>query len=209
MFVLTVDQVDSRHTEDRVTAVVQDAARLRGAGAVLGPDRTAGDEFQLVTTTAGPALRIALELHRTAGWSIGIGVGTVAGPLPPTTREATGAAFLAARAAVEEAKRSVHRLAVAADADPVGAEDVTALVRLLLEVRGRRSVEGWEVADLVAGGLSQAAVAAKLGVTAQAVSLRARAAGVRLERQALPALERALDALDRRASPRHASLART
>lgn len=198
MFVLTVDQVDSRGGRDLVADVEADRDAYRAIGAVLGPDRTAGDEFQLLFREGGPTLRVALDLLRTGAWSVGLGAGDVAEPLPATTREATGPAFTDARAALDGAKRSPLRFAAASVSRPTAARDATALTRLLLEVRGRRSAEGWEVADLMAGGLSQAHVAERLGVTAQAISLRARVAGVRTELDALPAVERALAALDGR-----------
>jgi hypothetical protein len=196
MFVLTVDQIDSRGSDvDGVTPIVADREAWRRAGALLGPDRTAGDEFQLVFDGAPGALDAALRLRRTGTWSVGIGVGEVQTPLPATTGAGRGSAFLAARAAVDAAKRSPHRLAVAAP-DEVRAAGVSALIGLLLEIRSRRSPEGWQVADLIAAGLSQAAVAERLGVTPQAISLRARAAAVRLERDAMPALVSALADLD-------------
>lgn len=201
MLVLTVDQVDSRHDEDRVAAVLERADDLAARGALLGPDRTAGDEFQLVYRDPRAALEAALELHRTGWWTIGIGTGRVRTPLPSTAREATGSAFSSARTAVEQAKRTPHRLVVTAEDDPEQAEDVTALLQLLLEVRARRSPEGWAVADLLAEGLSQAEAAQQQGVTPQAVSLRVKAAGIRIDQAALPALERRLDALDRQVDP--------
>lgn len=196
MFALTVDQVGSRSDVDRVADVLAGATRWREGGAVLGPDRTAGDEFQLLYRDAGAALTAALGLTRDGRWTVGLGVGEVHHPLPATTREATGTALAAARQAVDAAKRSPFRLVVAAAEAPRAAADATALVHLLLEVRGRRSPEGWAVADLLAQGLSQAEVAERQGVTPQAISQRARAGGVRTEDAALPALVRVLDALD-------------
>ena len=196
MFVLTVDQVGSRSDVDRVQEVLADAARWRRRGVVLGPDRTAGDEFQLVLPDAADALACALDLNRDGRWSTGLGVGSVRRPLPATTREATGDAFSAAREAVDAAKRTPYRLVVAAARAPRSAADVTALLHLLLDVRARRSPEGWAVADLLAEGLSQAEVAERQGVTPQAISQRARAGGLRAEDAALPALQRLLAALD-------------
>ncbi|MFD1721561.1 DNA-binding protein [Amnibacterium endophyticum] len=195
MFVLTVDQVGSQQDVDRVGALEDDAERWRAAGAVLGPDRTAGDEFQLVLPEAEAALQAVLELTRDAGWSVGVGVGGVAEPLPASTREARGPAFVAARAAVEAAKRAQHRVDVRAD-DETAAGDATALLQLLLDVRARRSEEGWAVADRLRAGLTQAQIADEEGVTPQAVSQRARAAGIRLEEAAVPALARLLARLD-------------
>lgn len=200
MFVLTVDQVDSRGRGDRVARLLpQLADRWRGA-LTLGPDRTAGDEFQLATRDAETALGLVLDLTRGSDWSVGVGVGDVDEPLPPTTREAAGEAFVAARDAVDRAKHAPHRFAltaVPAEA-PLDGSDVEALADLLLELRSRRSPEGWAVADRLTARTTQAAVAQELGITAQAVSLRAKAAGIRLEARARPALVRALAALDPR-----------
>ena len=82
MFVLTVDQIDSRDTEvDAVAPVLAERGAWAEAGAILGPDRTAGDEFQLLFDTAAAALEAALRLRREGPWSVGIGVGEVRTPL--------------------------------------------------------------------------------------------------------------------------------
>ncbi|MCU1472832.1 DNA-binding protein [Amnibacterium sp.] len=198
MFVLTVDQVDSRGFGDRVGPLLPDLSVRWRDTLLLGPDRTAGDEFQLVAHDAAGVLGLVLELTRRDEWSVGLGIGDVDEPLPGTTREATGDAFVAARDAVERAKRTPHRFALtaASSAAPLDGPDVEALTDLLLEVRSRRSPEGWAVVDRLGPGTTQAAVAQELGITAQAVSLRARAAGIRLEARAVPALVRALEAVD-------------
>ncbi|MEA2484508.1 MAG: hypothetical protein QOC55_2455 [Thermoleophilaceae bacterium] len=203
MLVLTVDQVDSRGRGDRLAAVLPDLARRWDGALVLGPDRTAGDEFQAVLRDAGAALDVALELLRDTGWSVGMGLGPVDSPLPATTREATGPAFVAARAAVTEAKRSPHRFALVAEpasSATVDADGLSALLDLLLELRDRRTPEGWEVADRLADGATQSAVATDLGISPQAVSLRARTAGVRIEQRARPVLAGLLAGLDVAAS---------
>ena len=48
----------------------------------------------------------------------------------------------------------------------------------------RRSSRGWEVADLVAEGLSYAEVGERLGISQSAVSQRAQAAGIVESRRA-------------------------
>jgi hypothetical protein len=200
MIVLTADQVDSRHGADLVAGVLPELRTRWGEALALGPDRTAGDEFQLLPRDARTALTVAFDLLRGGTWSVGMGVGSVQQPLPATTREASGSAFVAARRAVTEAKRSAHRFSVAAEpagaAPAVDAPGLAALIDLLLEVRDRRSAEGWEVADRLADGATQAAVAVELGITPQAVSLRARAAGVRVEQRAFPVLVDLLTGLD-------------
>src|SRR3954454_19576754 len=198
MFVLTVDQVDSRHQEDRVAGALDLVGRIAGDRLLLPPDRSAGDEFQMLTGDAGTALELTLELTRTRGWSVGVGVGPVRGPLPESVREATGAAFVAARDAVDAAKKSPHRFFLAAAGSGVlPGEGVRALVELVLAIRARRSDEGWEVVDLVRDGRTQASAAEALGITPQAVSLRLAAAQWRLEEAAVPALVLLLEDLDR------------
>jgi hypothetical protein len=197
MFALTVDQIGSRTSPDLFGEVSGDLRERFGADLLLGPDRTAGDEFEVVTDRPPAALRIALHLLRLRTWSVGLGVGPVDTPLPATAREGAGDAFVLAREAVDRAKRRPHRFALSGGSGgALTGGEVEALVELLLAVRDRRSAEGWEVAELLEVEGSQVAVAARLGVTPQAVSLRARAAGLREEQDALPALTALLAALD-------------
>ena len=51
-------------------------------------------------------------------------------------------------------------------------------------VLARRTSRGWEVADLVAEGLSYAEAGARLGISQSAVSQRAQAAGIVESRRA-------------------------
>ena len=203
MFVITADQINSRADEDRVPeafALLGDLHRDFAAEA----DRNAGDEIQVVTASPATALEAVLRLSRTGRWSVGLGIGNVRHPLPRMAREATGAAFLSAREAVAQAKRRSTRFALRAEtasdtAAPreLRGDDAMALIDLLIAVRDRRTPEGWEVCDLMATEMKQTAAAEALGVTPQAVSLRLRAAGWRLERQAVPTLALVLDLLDR------------
>jgi hypothetical protein len=198
MFVLTADQVDSRHDTDRVAGALSWLLQAHGSRLALPPDRNAGDELQAITMHASTALDAALALTRTGHWSVGLGVGAVRLPLPGTVREASGPAFISARAAVEAAKKATHRFWL--DAEGRGLLDgaqVHALVELVLTVRARRSEEGWAVVDLLHEGLNQASAAARLGITPQAVSLRLSAAQWRVEEAARPALVLLLEDLDR------------
>lgn len=197
MFVITADQVNSREGQDLVPAALQLLDDLSDRFATQA-DRNAGDEIQIVTTSADTALEAVLRLTRTGQWSVGLGVGAVREPLPRMAREATGPAFVCARDAVAAAKRKPTRFALEATARaPLAGEHVMALVDLLLALRDRRTAEGWEVTELMDTGIRQADAAEALGITPQAVSLRLRAAGWRLEQQARPALALVLDALDR------------
>jgi DNA-binding NarL/FixJ family response regulator len=196
MLVLTADQRGSRLSDDLVPAALE-AIAARAAGRLALPaDRNAGDEIQAATEDGDLALEIALDLVRSGDWAVGIGAGSVERPLADQIRAARGSAFIHARAAVERAKATTWHLAVEGD-DPVGAEDAEALIRLVLEVRMRRTDAGWEVFDRLTAGRTQKEIALELGITETAVSLRAKAAGLRAEEAALPALGRVLDRLGR------------
>jgi hypothetical protein len=194
MFVVTADQRGSRKGTDLIPAALATVTQNGSRPLALSPERTAGDEFQVAVSDARAALGIVLDLTRTRTWSVGVGVGAVESPLPTSVRAARGEAFVNARDAVDRAKKATTRLAVTARDDAGG--DAEALVRLLVELRDRRSDEGWEVYDLLADGLTQREAATRLGISEGAVSLRAKSAALRAEEAAVPALERALERLD-------------
>ena len=196
MFVINADQRDSRSNVDLVPGAAALVERMGGDRLTRPVQRNAGDELQTLTASAAAALTISLELLRDGRWSVGLGVGAIETPLPPDIRAARGAVFVLARDAVDRAKSAPGRIAVSS-ADPVAAEDSQAYLRLLVDLRDRRSEQGWEVADLLAQGLTQKRIASRLGITPTAVSLRAKAAGLRLEEAATPALVRTLERLDR------------
>ncbi|CAN5306438.1 hypothetical protein BH09ACT2_BH09ACT2_20830 [soil metagenome] len=195
MFAITADQVDSRHRPDIAAATMRALEALLGDGLVLPVDRTAGDEIQLLLETSDTALTAILALTRDGEWSVGCGVGEVTIPLPENAREAGGAAFVAAREAVNDAKKRDTRFALRSPATTEAA-DAEAFVDLLLNLRARRSVEGWEIFDLLLAGNSQAEAAKQLGITPQAASKRARSAALRVEFAARSPLERRLAAVD-------------
>ena len=199
MFVITVDQVDSRSTPDAVASVLESLALTLGERLLLPPERTAGDEFQLLLDDAGATLAAVLDLTRAGRWSVGCGVGNVREPLPPSIRESTGEAFVSARDAVDRAKRRPSRFALASTAAPDAARRLEALIDLLLATRSRRSPEGWELYDHLEAGLTQAAAAARLGITPQAASLRAQAADLKTEAAVTGALATLLAHLDEEA----------
>jgi hypothetical protein len=198
MYVITADQVASRHQPDRAVAFLEGLASHLQAALALPADQTAGDEIQLITESASAALEIVLDATRDGHWSVGLGIGGIRTPLPDAARKASGTAFIAAREAVQAAKRADGRFALRAastgrtDEPSTEADDVEALIRLLVLVRERRTDPGWEVADLARAGHLQKDIAAMLGVSAAAVSARLKAAMWRAEADALPALERLL-----------------
>ncbi|MDP3207824.1 MAG: DNA-binding protein [Rhodoglobus sp.] len=194
MFIITADQIDSSHLDDIVAETTDRLNRTYKKQLALPVDRNAGDEIQVLVADALTALAIIVDLTRADQWSVGCGVGSVRTPLPRNTREATGPGFVAARAAVERAKRAPLHFALSSESP--SAPDAEALVDLLLLARSRRTAEGWELFDLVSTGLSQSAAASELGISPQAASQRARAAGIRIELAAIPALAAALSRVD-------------
>jgi hypothetical protein len=193
MYAITVDQVDSRHGHDRVESAIERAVELVGDRAVLAPERTAGDEFQLLLDDPAALLDVLFDLTRAAGWSIGIGVGDVEEPLPSSTRAARGAAFILARDAVERAKSVPERFALeVAPGRGLTTGDVEPLVAQAVRALARRSPEGWELADLLRGGHSRTDAARILGVSPQAVAKRYLAAELRSEDAVRAALVRLL-----------------
>jgi len=174
--VLTVDQRGSRRGADLVPAGL---AALADVPVRLPFERTVGDELQGVLDD-GAALAAALEaLLRADTWNIGVGFGPVEEPLPDHARAGRGTAYLHARTAVTAAKSSPWHTRVVGDGPAAaGARAVETTVWLWAAVLGRRTSRGWEVADLVAEGLSYAEVGDRLSISQSAVSQRAQAAGI-------------------------------
>lgn len=203
MLVITADQIRSRDGADLAGSTLDELNRRFGEQLVLPVDRNAGDEIQVIAPNGSVALEIILTLARSGHWSIGLGAGTVRTPLPRATREASGAAFIAARNAITRAKKRTTRFAAEEDrhAAPPPARttaiDAEALIDLLLVLRSRRTDEGWELFDGITSGLNQSEVARQLGISAQAVSSRAKIAGIRTDLASCRALARLLDDLDR------------
>jgi hypothetical protein len=201
MIVITADQVDSRSTPDLASETIAAINRDHADHLVLAADRTAGDEIQMLVDDGRAAIGLVLALTRTGRWSVGLGFGTVRQPLGASIRESTGDAFVAARSAVDRAKKRQTRFAAASEPPRPAARDFEALVDLLLILRARRSDQGWEMHDLVNRGLSQADAAMRIGITPQSASKRARAADLRAEEAAIAPLARLADAIDAAFAP--------
>lgn len=206
MYVLTVDQRGSTQHGDRVPEVLSLLAGvIRGRdGVVLPFDRTVGDEIQGVLDEPRLVVDVVLALLRDQGWSVGLGVGPVDEPLPAESREASGVAFVHARAAVDRAKRRPDGSSVAVEADGDRAAEIEGLLQLFGAVQARRTTAGWEVIDtlisLKADGelATQKEAAAALGISEQAVSQRIRTAMWHEGQAALWGVVRLLSDLDRR-----------
>ncbi|WP_122817131.1 transposase [Nocardioides pantholopis] len=173
VLVLTVDQRDSRRSPDRVPAALE---LLDDVPALRGFQRTAGDEFQGVLDDPASLPRAVEPLLRAQAWSIGIGIGQVDLPLPEHARAGGGPAYLHARSAVTAAKTGPWHLRVVGDSPD--ARQLESALWLWAAVLGRRTLRGWEVADLVDAGLSYEQAGARLGISQSAVSQRAQAAGI-------------------------------
>ncbi len=179
VLVLTIDQRGSRRSPDRVADIV---AALADVPTLRPFEQTIGDELQGVLDDPA-ALAPAVEtLLRDGTWHVGIGVGAVEEPLPPSTRSGRGPAYVHARRAVTSAKSSPWHLRVVGD-DPA-TRALETVLWLWAAVLARRTARGWEVADLVAEGLSYDETAQRLGITPSAVSQRAAAAGIVESRRA-------------------------
>ena len=205
MIVLTVDQQRSTTRGDKVPDFLARAEVWgeRLDGIELPFERTVGDEVQAVVSSPSTALALVLEIVRLGGWRAGVGVGEVQDPLPEHSREASGLAFVRARAAIDRAKKRSSAVPVAIQSgDGPASADVEAVVHLLGAVVERRSTAGWEVVDLLVdlestgADATQREVARRLGVSEQAVSQRVRAALWAEERAARPVAARLLGELD-------------
>lgn len=203
MFVLTVDQKASTRRGDLVPELLADLASFDARdGVVIGFDRTVGDEVQAVLDDAALVVEIVLTLGRWGGWSTGLGIGAVLpgpdGHLPEASREASGSAFVHARAAVERAKTRGAPVPCAVEGpDGAAAGEVEALLRLMLAVGARRTPAGWEVVDALArSGGTQKDVARDLGISEQAVSQRLRASLWSEEAAVRPVVTRLLQEAD-------------
>ncbi|POH58100.1 MarR family transcriptional regulator [Arthrobacter glacialis] len=175
MFVMTIDQRGSRIHGDKVPPLLSLLANL---DMVLPFERSVGDEIQGVFEEPSAVVEAVARVLRERDWYIGIGLGGVDLPLPKHSREASGSAFVAAREAVEAAKKTGERvplcvktpLATAAAARWVDAAE--AVLVLAGDVIRRRSDAEWRVLDALAAApaASQKDVAQQLGISPQAVS---------------------------------------
>ncbi|MGO2658934.1 hypothetical protein [Mycetocola reblochoni] len=197
MFILTVDQRDSRHGADRVEPTMRAITRTHTGDLIRRPERTAGDEFQLAVADPTVTVAIALSLSAEGAWSIGIGIGDVDEPLPPSVRAGSGEAFLLARDAVTAAKRSAWRVAIrGGSSTELSDRNAEAVAELLIALRDRRGAPGWEVAGLLESGLSQTHIAERLAISPSAVSQRIKTAAIGTERAGRDTLATLLRILD-------------
>ena len=196
MIVITANQLQSTGADEPDLTAMRGLTGIFGVRLPLAGHGTLGEEFQILVDTGETALAVALVLTRAGRWSVGIGVGTVLEPLEESVQSGSGNAFVAAHAAATRAGKKSTHLALIAQPRHQLARDTEALIDLLLILRARRSTQGWEIHDLLAGGLTQAGAAERMGITPQSASKRARAAEIRAEDAALGPLGRMIDRLD-------------
>lgn len=141
---------------------------------------TLGDEFQGVLKRADIIPDLIWDIEASlpkAEVRIGIGHGTLNPPIKRVALGMDGPAFHAARAAIEEARRRKTR-----GGSFLGfgqAEDMllNSLAALLRRQRATLTENQLETLGLLRRGHSQSEIAAKFGITKQAVNSRARSVG--------------------------------
>lgn len=186
-WVLTVDQRRSRMSEDLVPQLLGVLADLPVLGLDddgqvmtssrpprwdLAAERTAGDEVQALTSDPATLVAAVWAVCGQGLWWCGVGLGAVRTPLPASTREAAGPAYVAARQGVDAAKRSLDgATALAAQPDPASRRMVR-MLDALAHLAGSPTAAEIEVCDLYDRGMSRPQAAERLGISAPAVSKR-------------------------------------
>ena len=168
-------------------------AALAGIEPVRPFERTAGDEIQGLIAEPGAVIAVLERALRAGDWSIGLGIGEIEQPIPPSVREARGTALLRARDAVDAAKKSATvRLAVRGP----DADDLEALLRLVGMLVQRRTAAQWRVIDAVRAAPDRASAADRLGITVQAISKSLLTSGEDVVVATYPLLARLLNDAD-------------
>lgn len=207
MYVLTIDQRGSSTDVDRVPEFLDGLHRIS-----RGFERSVGDEVQGVLNHPRDVVEVSLHALRSGLWYVGVGVGPVNEPQPASPREGSGAAFVAARQAVERAKAAGSHvpLAVVSGAAGRGAPatgdseegvkacaNAEAVLRLVGRLVQERTEAQWRVVDALRARNGddpgrhgqQKHVARDLGISEQSVSRAIIRSGWQEEWAARPAVE--------------------
>lgn len=153
--------------------------RLEALNPAVGFVRTYPDEVQGAFDSAEDALAAVLAGARHGEFWVGLGAGELVRPRfaaalgAVSTQECSGAALNLSRSAVEQAQTGAPPRGVCVHAGRAEtALQLTGLLRLLYRVGAARTEAEWRVLDLLIPGVrgQQKAVAAALGISAQAVS---------------------------------------
>ncbi len=181
--VVILDQQMSSSSPDRVDEAVRRLTSAMAPGLLRKPVRTAGDEMQAVIGDPAilPSL-IELDL-RWGDWWLGIGIGEIES-LGETARDSRGPAFVAARAAIDAAKRRRSPpIAVSGD-PPELSERLQGMCDVVAFLVARRTERQWQVIDVARATGSGSGAARLLDITPQTANEIIRAAGFR-EQQAV------------------------
>lgn len=213
MYVLTIDQRGSSTDIDRVPALLE-GLRLTGGLRPTGGrfERSVGDEIQGVLSEPADVVEVALHALRSGLWYVGIGIGSVNEPLPESPREGSGAAFVAARQAVDRAKAAASHVPLAVmsggvrraaaetgrgEAGTRACANAEAVLRLVGRLVQERTEAQWRVVDALRARNGrdpgrhgqQKQVAQELGISEQSVSRAIIRSGWQEEWAARPAVE--------------------
>lgn len=203
MFVLEIDR-PSPSPRDEVPALLEALVAL---GLRPTPERTSADASLVLAERAEQAVAAAaavLEHTRRTGsgpWAVGMGIGTIDGPVPTNVHALRGPAVTAAREALGRAGRTSQvpvAITAAVPRQRERAQDAEAVMRLVGWMIGARSAGQWRVVEALRErpDATQAQLAAHLGVTQQTVSRSLRTSGWREESAASALLERLLAMVD-------------
>lgn len=213
MYVMTIDQRGSSTDIDRVPEFLDGLRPFSSARF----ERSVGDEVQGVLDEPAAVVDVALHALRSGLWYVGIGVGQVNLPLTASPREGSGAAFVAARQAVDRAKAAASHVPLAVvsggvqrglpgsaaggaagrDAGVRACANAEAVLRLIGRLVRERTEAQWRVVDALRAmnerdhgrhGL-QKQVARELGISEQSVSRAILRSGWQEEWAARPAAE--------------------
>ena len=200
MFVLSLSgrPGHGRAAGDPVPALLE---ALEGLELPLAPERTAGPDALVLASRGETALEAMLRALEVGSTAVGLGIGTVPGPLPGSVRELSGPAVEAARSAVAAASTTSQVPLAVRAADPRHADtaaDVEAVLRLIGWMIRARSRGQWEAVRALRHdpGATQARLAERLGVTQQTVSRAVKTSGWREESAAHPLAVRLLSMID-------------
>ena len=194
MYVLTLDQRESRIAGDLVDPWHSDLNKRFSAGLMLPFVRTAGDEMQGLFTSPASLLEVVIEALDSGSWWIGLGLGDPE-PLGDTARDSRGAAFQHARVAVELAKERSWRCAAVGDPEWM-AEAVDGMLAVIAHVRATRTARANELVNRAMTGAKQVEIARELDISPQAVSKQLKNAGFDQERRGRKAVVRVLEGVD-------------
>jgi DNA-binding CsgD family transcriptional regulator len=156
---------------------------------------TLGDEFQGLLVDPSTVPDILWDVQRASSlpvFRLGLGFGRIDTKIPKRAINLDGPAFHLARAAIQQAKSEGLRGAVFSGFGKEIDEIANGIARMLDLQMDRRSEKQLEIMEQLRQSKSQAEVAAKMGLTPQAVNDHKKAAGWEAYRAGEEALRRVL-----------------